>query len=166
MAATIEAIYLAPAAGAAMMSVVEAVALAGRGLVGDRYADGAGTFSTWPKDHEFTLIEAEAIDAMNQLPGVRLMPGATRRNVTTRGIALNDLVGREFMVGAVRCLGTRLCPPCEHLRGLLKISDLLGIMHGRGGLRATLLEGGTIRVGDAILTIDVSVGGGPASAVR
>src|SRR3954470_18398833 len=107
MAATVEAIYLAPAATAPMVSVGEAVALAGRGLAGDRYADGAGTFSTWPKDHEFTLIEAEAIDAMNQLPGVRLGPGDTRRNVTTRGIALNDLVGREFRVGAVRCMGTR-----------------------------------------------------------
>jgi MOSC domain-containing protein YiiM len=168
MAAMVEAIYVAPAAGAAMVSVGEAVALAGRGLAGDRYADGAGTFSTWPKDHEFTLIEAEAIEAMNQLPGVRLSAGDARRNVTTRGIALNDLVGREFMVGTVRCLGTRLCPPCEHLRGLLKISDLLGIMSGRGGLRATLLEGGTIRVGDEIVTIDVSVGGGggPATVVR
>jgi MOSC domain-containing protein YiiM len=165
MAAMVEAIHVAAAAGAPMVSVGEAVALAGRGLAGDRYEAGAGTFSTWPKDHEFTLIEAEAIEAMNQAPGVRLGAGDARRNVTTRGIALNDLVGREFMVGKVRCLGTRLCPPCEHLRGLLKISDLLRIMHGRGGLRATLLEGGTIRVGDAIVTIDVSVGGGgPAAA--
>jgi MOSC domain-containing protein YiiM len=166
MAAMVEAIHVAPAAGALMVSVGEAVALAGRGLASDRYADGAGTFSSWPKDHEFTLIEAEAIEAMNQAPGVRLASGDARRNVTTRGIALNDLVGREFLVGAVRCLGTRLCPPCEHLRGLLKIPDLLRIMNGRGGLRATLLEGGTIRVGDAIVTIDVSVGGGPAALGR
>jgi MOSC domain-containing protein YiiM len=166
MAAMVEAIHVAPAAGALMVSVGEAVALAGRGLASDRYADGAGTFSSWPKDHEFTLIEAEAIEAMNEAPGVRLASGDARRNVTTRGIALNDLVGREFLVGAVRCLGTRLCPPCEHLRGLLKIPDLLRIMNGRGGLRATLLEGGTIRVGDAIVTIDVSVGGGPAALGR
>jgi len=166
MAAVVEAIHVAPAARAPMVSVVEAVALAGRGLAGDRYEARVGTFSTWPKDHEFTLIEAEAIDAMNQAPGVQLGPGDTRRNVTTRGIALNDLVGREFRVGAVRCLGTRLCLPCEHLRELLKISDLLEMMKGRGGLRATLLEGGTIRVGDEILSIDVSVGGGSAAAVR
>jgi MOSC domain-containing protein YiiM len=166
MAATVEAIHLAPAAEAPMVSVHEAKALAGQGLAGDRYADGAGTFSTWPKDHEFTLIEGEAIEAMNQLPGVRFGLGDTRRNVTTRGIALNDLVGWEFRVGAVRCLGTRLCPPCEHLRELLKLPDLLRIMHGRGGLRATILEGGMIQVGDEIVTIDVSVGGGPATAVR
>ena len=164
--AIVEAIYLAAAARAPMVSVDAAVALAGRGLAGDRYAEGAGTFSTWPKDHEFTLIEAEAIDAMNRLPGIRLGPGDARRNVTTRGIALNDLVGREFRVGAVRCLGTRLCPPCEHLRELLKISDLLQIMQGRGGLRARLLEGGTIRVGDEVITIDVSSGATPAPVVR
>lgn len=76
------------------------------------------------------------------------------------------LRGREFRVGAVRCLGTRLCPPCEHLRELLKIPDLLRIMHGRGGLRATLLEEGTIRVGDEIVIIDVSTVAAPAAVVR
>jgi MOSC domain-containing protein YiiM len=150
MAGLVESIYVAPAAGAAMVSVVEATALAGRGLAGDRYAAGAGTFSTWPKDHEFTLIEGEAIDAMNRAPGIRLGPGDTRRNVTTRGIALNELVGREFTVGSVRCFGTRLCPPCDHLRKLLGIAELIQIMEGRGGLRATLVEGGTIRVGDGV----------------
>jgi MOSC domain-containing protein YiiM len=149
-AGIVESIYVAPAAGAAMVSVVEAIAVAGRGLAGDRYEAGAGTFSSWPKDHEFTLIEGEAIDAMNRLPGIRLGPGDTRRNVTTRGIALNELVGREFMVGPVRCLGTRLCPPCDHLRRLLGIAELMKVMEGRGGLRATLVEAGTIRVGDAI----------------
>ncbi|MDB5322275.1 MAG: sulfurase [Phycisphaerales bacterium] len=150
MAGLVESIYVAPTAGVAMVSVVEAVAVAGRGLAGDRYETGAGTFSSWPKDHEFTLIEGEAIEAMNRLPGVRLGLGDTRRNVTTRGIALNELVGREFTVGSVRCLGTRLCPPCDHLRKLLGIAELIQIMEGRGGLRATLVEGGTIRVGDSI----------------
>jgi MOSC domain-containing protein YiiM len=150
MAGFIESIHVTPAAGAAMVSVAEAIAVAGRGLAGDRYEASAGTFSTWPKDHQFTLIEGEAIDAMNRLPGVRLGPGDTRRNVTTRGIALNELVGLEFTVGSVRCLGTRLCPPCDHLRKLLGIAELIQIMDGRGGLRATLMEGGTIRVGDAV----------------
>jgi MOSC domain-containing protein YiiM len=150
-AGRVESIHVAPTAGAAMVGVAEAVALAGRGLAGDRYEAGAGTFSSWPKDHEFTLIEAEAIEAMNRLPGIQIGVGETRRNVTTRGIALNELVGREFMVGAVRCRGTRLCPPCDHLRKLLGIAELLKVMEGRGGLRAVLVEGGTIRVGDRVV---------------
>lgn len=146
----VEAIHIAAAAGAAMVGVGSAVAIAQRGLAGDRYAENAGTFSSWPKDHQFTLIEAEAIEAMNQIAGVHLGPGSTRRNITTRGVALNEWVGKEFSVGGVRCLGTRLCPPCDHLQALLGTENLKQIMHNRGGLRALILEGGEIRVGDSI----------------
>ena len=143
----VEWIHIASAAGAAMVAIDEAIAIPGRGLAGDRYEAGAGTFSNWPKDHELTLIEAEAIDAMNAEHGLRLGPGDTRRNVTTRGIALNDLVGREFLIGSVRCLGTRLCPPCDHLRKLIGIAEIVQIMNGRGGLRARILSAGSFQTG-------------------
>ena len=146
----VEWIHIASAAGAAMVAIDEAIAIPGRGLAGDRYEAGAGTFSNWPKDHELTLIEAEAIDAMNAEHGLRLGPGDTRRNVTTRGVALNDLVGREFLIGSVRCLGTRLCPPCDHLRKLIGIAEIVQIMNGRGGLRARILSAGSFQTGAII----------------
>jgi len=146
----VEWIHIASAAGAAMVAIDEAIAIPGRGLAGDRYEAGAGTFSNWPKDHELTLIEAEAIDAMNAEHGLQLGPGDTRRNVTTRGVALNDLVGREFLIGSVRCLGTRLCPPCDHLRKLLGIAEIVQIMNGRGGLRARILSAGSFQTGAII----------------
>ncbi len=146
----VEGIHIAPAATAEMLSVAQAQAIAGKGLAGDRYAASAGTFSTWPKDHEFTLIEAEAIEAMNREPGIALAPGATRRNVTTRGISLNDWIGKEFTIGQAVCRATRFCPPCAHLQKLLGIENLVRIMEGGGGIRAQIITGGTIRVGDAI----------------
>jgi MOSC domain-containing protein YiiM len=149
----VEWIHIAPSAGAAMAAIDEAVAIPGHGLAGDRYAVGAGTFSTWPKDHELTLFEAEAIDAMNLEHGLRLGPGDTRRNVTTRGIALNELVGREFSIGSVRCMGTRLCPPCDHLRKLIGVEDIVRIMNGRGGPRARILSGGSFRTGAGVESI-------------
>jgi hypothetical protein len=146
----VEWVHIAPAAGAAMVAIDEAIAIPGRGLASDRYEAGAGTFSQWPKDHELTLVEAEAIEAINSEHGLVLNPGDTRRNVTTRGIALNELVGREFSIGSVRCLGTRFCPPCNHLRKIIGIPDIIRIMEGRGGLRARILVGGSFRTGDAI----------------
>jgi MOSC domain-containing protein YiiM len=148
----IEAIHIAPAAAVGMVELNNVQAIAGKGLAGDRYADAAGTFSKLLKDHELTLIEAEAIEAMNLLPGVSFKPGESRRNLTTRGVSLNQWVGRDFTIGVVRCRGTRLCPPCTHLQKLLGIEDLMQIMHNRGGLRAVIIEGGMIRVGDKVET--------------
>jgi hypothetical protein len=146
----VEAIYLAPEATATVTAVTEVEAVAGRGLRGDRYELGRGTFSSWPKDHELTLVEAEAVEELELICGRPLMPGETRRNLTTRGVSLNDWVGREFQVGVVRCRGTRLCEPCAHLAEQISIPDLVRLMAGRGGLRAVILEGGPIRTGDRI----------------
>lgn len=146
----VEAIYLASEATATVTAVTVIEAVAGRGLRGDRYESGRGTFSTWPKDHELTLVEAEAVEELEHLCGRPLMPGETRRNITTRGVSLNQWVGREFQVGAARCRGTRLCEPCAHLAEQLTIPDLIRLMAGRGGLRAVILESGPIRTGDRI----------------
>lgn len=122
---------------------------AGRGVVGDRYFDGAGTFSASEKHgQELTLIEAEVLDALGE-DGLLLTPIDARRNVVTRGIDLNALVGQEFKIGTARCIGRRLCEPCSHLQRLTGAALLRAMVH-RGGLRADILESGVVGVGDEI----------------
>jgi MOSC domain-containing protein YiiM len=125
-------------------------AIAGRGLEGDRYFHGAGYWSdNNDVSREVTLIEMEAIEALAQEKKIELTPGEARRNLITRGVPLNHLVGREFQVGAVRLRGTKLCEPCQYLEGLTTKGVLTGLLH-RGGLRADIVTGGTIRVGDVV----------------
>lgn len=151
----VKAIHIADAARAPVRAVDEALAVAGRGLAGDRYERGAGTFSNWPHDHEFTLVEAEALDAAEAEFGLRLAPGESRRNVTTRGVRLNPLIGKRFRIGdTVVCEGTRLCEPCAHLEIVTQKGSLCRILAGRGGLRARIVTGGPIRVGDTIILLD------------
>ncbi|MGH9546274.1 MAG: MOSC domain-containing protein [Terriglobales bacterium] len=146
---TIERIYIAPAAEAPMLSVNEVVAIPGVGLEGDRYALGQGTFSKPEPDFELTLIEAEAIEALQREYNVELSPGEARRNLVTRGVALNHLVGRDFQIGEVKAHGIRLCEPCDHLQRLTGRQVIKGLRH-RGGLRAQILARGAIRVGDLL----------------
>jgi MOSC domain-containing protein YiiM len=130
--------------------VKEVSAVAGKGLEGDRYSQKTGTYSNRPgPDREITLIEIEAIEALKRDHGIDLQPGDARRNVVTRGVPLNHLVGKEFTLGGVTLRGVRLCEPCTHLEGLTEKGVLTGLIH-RGGLRAQIIKDGTIRVGDAI----------------
>ena len=139
----VETIVIAGEAEAPMRRVAEVAAHAGRGLDGDRYHEHAGTFSSpHANGHELTLVEAEALEELG------FTPEDARRNVVTRGIDLNALVGREFMLGEVRCRGRRLCEPCAHLERLSP-GTLRPLVH-RAGLRADLLGDGTIRVGDRV----------------
>jgi MOSC domain-containing protein YiiM len=143
-------IYIAQEAAVPMESRTEIKAVAGHGLEGDRYFDGRGHWSSSPgSGREVTLIEIEAIEALEHEKKLVIAPGAARRNVVTRGVPLNHLVGREFQVGAVRLRGTRLCEPCAYLEGLTQQGVLAGLLH-RGGLRAEVVTSGTIRVEDAI----------------
>jgi hypothetical protein len=149
-AGTVAGLFVAEAAEAPCRSVARVDAVAGRGLRGDRYFDGAGTFSAGTlSGRNLTLIEAEALEALATEHGVLLEPSEARRNVLTRGIALNDLVGREFLVGEVRCAGRRWCEPCAHLQRLTRDGTLRGLIH-RGGLRADVLTDGEIALGDPI----------------
>jgi MOSC domain-containing protein YiiM len=152
-AGTVEAIVVAPEAEALTVDVDRAMARAGRGLEGDRYFDQRGTFSNaHGRGHDLTLIEAEVLDSL-ELPAGRLGPQEARRNLVTRGIDLNALVGKHFRVGDVECFGQRLCEPCAHLERLAaqagKTGTLRALIH-KGGLRADVLSDGAIRVGDAI----------------
>ena len=151
MMGRVESIHIATTAEATMRGVAEIRAIAGVGLEGDRYATRTGTFSAKPKPgRQITLVEAEAIEALERELGLKLDPGETRRNLVTRGVALNHLVGREFQVGAVRLRGHELCEPCGDLARMTGKPQILpGLVH-RGGLRAEILEGDMIRVGDPI----------------
>jgi MOSC domain-containing protein YiiM len=125
-------------------------AVAGQGLEGDRYFLGTGTYSDKPRpDRQVTLVESEAIEALARDYDIALAPGATRRNITTRGVALNHLVGRDFLVGSVRLRGIKLCEPCKHLEATLGLEVRPGLVH-RGGLRCEIVDGGQISVGDPI----------------
>ena len=146
---TVISINIASAAEAPMQSVNEARAIPGRGLEGDRYCTGNGTFSKAKPDRELTLIEAEAIEAMKRELNVNYGLGDSRRNVVTRGVPLNHLVGKEFLIGDVKVRGLRLCEPCSHLQKLSQEKVLPGLIH-RGGLRAQILSEGTIRVGQSV----------------
>lgn len=147
---TVAAICITPAASALMTSVSEVRALAGKGLEGDRYCLGVGTYSKSPgSGRQVTLIELEAVESLQRDYGISLAPTAARRNIVTRGIALNHLVGRQFRVGPVTFAGVRVCEPCAHLEGLTRPGVLRALVH-RGGLRADVLTDGLIRVGDVV----------------
>jgi MOSC domain-containing protein YiiM len=144
----IEAIHVAAREGDLPGPVAEARAVAGRGLEGDRYfaASAAEDFRAW---NQVTFIESEALEALERDYGLRLAPAECRRNILTRGVPLNHLVGQEFRVGAVRFLGRELCEPCGYLEKKTRKGVIKGLIH-RGGLRAEILTGGTLRTGDAI----------------
>jgi|CZKI01.1.fsa_nt_gi MOSC domain-containing protein YiiM len=127
-------------------------AVPGRGLEGDRYYNGAGTFSPHPQrpDFEVTLIQKEHIDSFASGNGVSFTPLDARRNLVTVGVDLNTLVGREFRAGAVLIRGMRLCEPCNYLAKRTTPEVLRGLLH-KGGLRGQILSEGEIRVGDALV---------------
>jgi MOSC domain-containing protein YiiM len=155
----VEAIHIADAKGRTPRPVDRIEAVAGVGLSGDRYASGTGTFSR-PVERrgsgrDLTLVEAEELEALALDFGIELAPGETRRNVTTRGIRLNELVGRRFRIGDTLCEGIRLCEPCTYLEGLTGKPIREPLRH-RAGLRADILESGSIGLGDAIVDIDAA----------
>jgi hypothetical protein len=138
----VEALVLAPTAEAPVILVDEAVAIAGQGLQGDRYADGTGTFASGRPGSALTLIDAAVLDTFDG-------DLDHRRNVVVRGTDLNALVGHEFTLGDARCRGRRLCEPCAHLDRLNGGGILRPLVH-RGGLRADVIRDGTIRIGDRL----------------
>jgi MOSC domain-containing protein YiiM len=150
---SVVAIATAPAGAARMVRVSAARAVAGKGLEGDRYFAGLGTYSgSAASGRELTLIEREAIEALRRDYGIELDPEESRRNIVTSGVPLNHLVGAEFRVGECVLRGVRLCEPCSHLERLSQKGVARGLVH-RGGLRCEIVRGGMIRVGDEIAPI-------------
>ncbi len=135
-----------------MAAVDQVRAVPGKGLEGDRYFKQVGTYSGHPgSGREVTLVEIEALEGLRRDYGIDLDAGRTRRNIVTRGVALNHLVDHEFRVGEVTLRGVRLCEPCSHLESLTRPGVLRGLVH-RGGLRAQILTEGSIHAGDTIQT--------------
>lgn len=160
MSGVVERIFVASDATAPVRAVDAARAVPGRGLEGDRYFDRRGTFSTWPgTGRDVTLVAAEAIEAVEAQLGLALPAGATRRNVVTRGVDLDALVGHELSIGEVRLRGMRPCEPCDHLARLLGDERLLRAFAHRGGLRCDVLVGGVLRAGDEVHVVGPATSG-------
>jgi hypothetical protein len=155
----IQAIYCAPSAGAQMQSVNPVRANANSGIEGDRYALGTGEYSAVvpAKIRHISLISASGIETANEWLKAGDEPtfdGAeTRRNIVLEGITandLNDLVGQQFQLGNLQMLGTELCTPCERPAQLLSRPSFMEAFEGRGGIRAEVLNSGTLAVGDKL----------------
>ena len=143
-------IHICEKHGGDTVSVPEVQAIPRKGLKGDRHYMHSGQESpNYTPSREITLIEYEAIDALERESNISIDPGEARRNLVTKDVPLNHLVEKEFQVGGVTLIGKRLCEPCEHLADMTQKGVLPGLVH-RGGLRAQILSGGIIRVGDTI----------------
>ena len=148
---SVVSVHVARAAGEPMIATQEVRAVVGRGLESDRYHEGTGFYSDHPGPiREVSLIEEETLEALERDHNLTLAPGITRRNITTRGVPLNHLVGREFRVGGTTLRGVELCEPCKHVVDVTGIKSLLPTLIHRGGLHAQVISSGTIATGDAI----------------
>ena len=128
----------------------EVTAIAGRGLEGDRYCEGTGSYSARPgTGRQVTLVESEAVRGAASEAAIDIEAGDTRRNIVTEDVPLNHLVGRRFRIGGAVLEGKRLCEPCVHLEELTVPGARQALVH-RGGLRADIVSGGLIRVGDEV----------------
>jgi len=159
MAGLIEGIYVSPVKTELPIELGEVTAVAGRGLEGDRYYLGVGTYSDHPdpRGRDLTLIEASALERAG------LDAAAARRNLVVSGLTLADLVDKRFRIGQVECLGRRLCEPCDHLERLTRPGVLRALVHT--GLRADILTGGQITRGNTIQLL-APVGLHPAAQHR
>lgn len=159
----IDTIHIAPESGADMESRDSIEAISGQGLRGDRYFSGTGTYSQSARDvnRELSLIESEALDAVERDYGVSVGPDEHRRNLTTRDIGLNRLVGKRFRIGEAVCEGVELCEPCSYLESLLEREGVQDALIHRGGIRARIVSDGVIETGASI-----SVLGDAEDAVR
>ena len=148
-------IYIAERSGVPMQSIEQAQLEAGKGIVGDRYYSGQGTFSerlAGLPDVELTLIESEEVDAFNREQGFDFSCGDFRRNIVTQGVRLNELEGCEFTLGGIRLRGVRLCEPCAHLAGILTDAIMPALVH-KTGLRAEIISSGNVQLGDTLTTV-------------
>jgi hypothetical protein len=154
-AGTVLEIFTTSAANEPMVGHAKADAIPGKGIAGDRYALGLGFYSNNPITsgaRELTLIDQSAITQVTEETGLPFSTIESRRNLITTGVDLDSLIGQAFSVGDVVCEGVRACPPCVHLEELTGKKVMKALVR-TGGLRARIVQGGTIRVGDSIESI-------------
>ncbi len=152
----VEGLFITDTAGAPMRAIEAVQAIAGRGLEGDRYCLGTGFYSNkhgWGAN--ITLIESEAIAAINVGHNTNLNAAMLRRNVLSAGIRLESLIGRRFRCGDVVLLGTKAFPPCKHLADLLGDPAILKYLAYCGGIGAKIVSGGAIKLFDSISLISL-----------
>lgn len=145
-------IYVASCKHGDQISVTSAQLIAGKGITGDRFYANR-------KKHarlNLTLIEAETIDCFNRCYGENIQANASRRNLVTRDISLNDLVGKFFSIGPVLCKGWELCEPCivmarQFSTCRLPHAEIIRAFENKGGLRAEIVTNGIIRLNDPII---------------
>src|SRR5436190_16851125 len=149
MTGRVESIFITQEHGELPAPVERVRARAGGGLEGNRYywEDGDA-----PSGRAVTLIAAEAVETVGREGELSIEPAATRRNVLTRGIDVNELVGKRFRIGNVECEGVELCEPCAHLESMTQQGVIKAFAH-RGGLNADILTDGEISVGDAVTVV-------------
>jgi len=139
----VESIFISPRKGDLPHVVESVTAVAGKGLEGNRY------FDTGRPEQELTLIEAEQLEYALAEHGLDIDAAASGRNILTRGVDLNALVGRRFRVGALECRGIELCEPCRTMESRTVPGVIKALVH-RAGLNAEILVGGEVRPGDAV----------------
>jgi MOSC domain-containing protein YiiM len=162
-------IWLSGAAAEQMRRVASVEAVAGRGLAGDRYALGGGTWAEYPDlEKQVTLIDRDDVAAVAAETGSDLTTGDTRRNLVTTGVDLPSLVGRWFIVGDVLLFGMKRCPPCTHLERLTGVRLIRAMVH-RGGINAAVFAGGSVAEGSVVRPVseaDAERRGAPTGAER
>jgi MOSC domain-containing protein YiiM len=152
MTGTLKEILIGAEGGGPLFSLETAQIEEGKGIVGDRYYRGHGTFSErlhGSPDVEVTLIEQEEIAGFIAASGHRFEARDFRRNLVTAGVRLNSLVGKDFRVGEVTLRGIRLCEPCAHLAAWLGPEVMDRMVH-KAGLRAQVITAGSITVSDVV----------------
>ncbi|MDH3602359.1 MAG: MOSC domain-containing protein [Candidatus Tectomicrobia bacterium] len=151
---TVEHIHIASEAAKPMVALAEAEMIMGKGIEGDRYANKIGYYSDHPAPgRHVTIIEIEVLEEIAQSLGIAFLPHESRRNLTTRGIRLNPLVGKNVQIGSVVLDVIRFCDPCAYLQTMLG-KPVLKSLTDRAGLRCDVITGGTIRVGDLITVVE------------
>ena len=119
--------------------------LAGKGILGDQHFHAYNDARK-----QLTLIESENIDYYNKNFNLNIPYLNFRRNIVTKGIQLNDLVGKKLLIGEVELKGIDLCRPCKNLQKMLKQNNIIKEFLRKGGLRCEIINNGTINVGDLI----------------
>ncbi len=151
---TVVALFTVDRMSAPMKKMEQLNALAGRGIEGDRYLLSTGTYSKKPEPgRQVTLIKSEILDWLKKEFDITVKPEECRRNVVTRDVEINELIGTEFFVGEVRLRAHRITQPCLYLENLLSQPGLYKALWDNGGISCEIMTGGIIKEGDIITTV-------------
>ena len=150
------ALFTVDRRAAPMKKVEQLYALAGRGIEGDRYFLGTGTYSKSPEPgRQVTLIKSEVLESLKDKLEITIKPKESRRNILTQGIEINDLIGTEFYVGTVRLRAHRITQPCLYLEKLLDQPGLYKELWDNGGISCEILSDGVIKERDIITALQL-----------